>query len=79
MPDKQDAFLKKVCLIMESPTERSKYKDLDTFEEKISFLRGHFILNEMEIRLLERKYLLDSYTRDALLEKVDAIITRSDI
>jgi hypothetical protein len=73
-----DRFINKVELIMDSPTERNKYKDLNSFDDKLSFLRGHFIMDEMSIRLLERKYLLSESSRDSLLNTIEDIVLRSD-
>lgn len=63
---------------MDSPTERNKYKNLDTFEKKLSFLRSHFIMDEMSLRLLERKYLLSENSREYLMNVVEDIVTRSE-
>ncbi|UII24594.1 hypothetical protein LVD15_14810 [Fulvivirga maritima] len=73
-----DVFMNKVELIMESPTERNKYKGLDTINERLDFLRNHFIMNEMAVRLLERKYLLSEESRDDLLSTIDDIIKKWD-
>jgi len=74
-----DIFMDKVGLIMESPTERSKYKRLGTIEEKLDFLRSHFIMNELAIRLLERKYLLKENDRDKLIQEIDELIYKHDL
>jgi phage-related protein len=73
-----DRFISKVELIMDSPTERNKYKNLDNFEAKLSFLRSHFIMDEMSLRLLERKYLLSVSNRETLMLTIEDIVTRSD-
>jgi phage-related protein len=73
-----DRFISKVELIMDSPTERNKYKNLDSFEAKLSFLRSHFIMDEMSLRLLERKYLLSVSNRETLMLTIEDIVTRSD-
>lgn len=78
MPSSSDRFINKVELIMDSPTERNKYKNLDTFEKKLSFLRSHFIMDEMSLRLLERKYLLSENSREYLMNVVEDIVTRSE-
>ena len=78
MAQNPDRFLSKVELIMDSPTERNKFKKLNSFDEKISFLRGHFIMDEMSIRLLERKYLLNESNREALVNQLEDILLRSD-
>lgn len=78
MSSTSDRFINKVELIMDSPTERSKYKNLDTFEKKLSFLRSHFIMDEMSLRLLERKYLLSENSREYLMNVVEDIVTRSE-
>lgn len=78
MIEESDVFLSKVELIMESPTERTKYKKLTSIEDKLQFLRSHFIMNEMAIRLLERKYLLNVSERDKLMNEIDEIISRLD-
>lgn len=69
-----DPLLLKFQLIMESPTERNKYSNLNTFDEKIAFLQNHFIMKEMEVKLLERKYLLDKAGRKKLLQEIGRII-----
>ncbi|UII23700.1 hypothetical protein [Fulvivirga ligni] len=63
---------------MESPTERNKYKGLGSINDRLDFLRNHFIMNEMAIRLLERKYLLSEDSRDDLLSSIDDIIKKWD-
>ncbi|HNP17236.1 MAG TPA: hypothetical protein PKL31_02275 [Fulvivirga sp.] len=73
-----DRFISKVELIMDSPTERNKYKNLESFEAKLSFLRSHFIMDEMSIRLLERKYLLSAADREELMLSIEDIVTRLD-
>lgn len=78
MVQKVDSFISKVELIMDSPTERNKFKNLSDFEDKIAFLRGHFIMDEMSIRLLERKYLLSEKGRDLLLNQIEDIVLRSE-
>ncbi|MEQ8242674.1 MULTISPECIES: hypothetical protein [Fulvivirga] len=78
MSSSSDRFINKVELIMDSPTERNKYKNLDTFEKKLSFLRSHFIMDEMSLRLLERKYLLSENSREYLMNVVEDIVTRSE-
>lgn len=76
MAYQNDPLLSKVELIMESPTERRKYMDLKSFDEKISFIRDHFLLKEMEVKLLERRYLLDENGRYDLFREIDDIINR---
>lgn len=78
MLESTDRFISKVELIMDSPTERNKFKNLSSFDDKIAFLRGHFIMDEMSIRLLERKYLLSENSRDHLMQQIDKIVVRSD-
>ncbi len=78
MAQNSDRFLSKVELIMDSPTERNKFKQLSTFDDKIAFLRGHFIMDEMSIRLLERKYLLNESNRDSLVNQLEDIVLRSE-
>lgn len=79
MSTKNDPLMAKVELIMESPSERTKYLDLETFEDKINFLKNHFILKDVEIRMLERKYLLSPSKREELIEEVNDLIKRMDI
>lgn len=78
MSQNSDRFLSKVELIMDSPTERNKFKKLTSFDDKIGFLRGHFIMDEMSIRLLERKYLLSAANRDTLMNYIENIVLRSE-
>ncbi len=79
MSTKNDPLMAKVELIMESPSERSKYLDLETFEDKINFLKNHFILKDVEIRMLERKYLLSPSKREELIEEVNDLIKKMDL
>jgi len=78
MSEVVDIFLEKVVLIMESPTERNKYKELTQINAKLDFFRTHFIMNELAVRLLERKYLLNVQGRNALFEEIDALISKLD-
>lgn len=73
-----DILMSKVKMIMESPTERTKYQELTTFQEKLNFIRNHFIMNDMAIRLLERKYLLSNDKKEELMRSVDDIIDKID-
>ncbi|TRX60874.1 hypothetical protein FNH22_07470 [Fulvivirga sp. M361] len=70
--------MSKVRMIMESPTERTKYQEFTTFQEKLNFIKNHFIMNDMAVRLLERKYLLSSDKRDELIRTVEDIIDKID-
>lgn len=63
---------------MDSPTERNKFRVLENFEEKIAFLRGHFIMDELSIRLLERKYLLSPDSKDVLVRQIEYIFKRAE-
>jgi len=74
MSELNDPLMNKVRLIMESPSERSKYEQLDSFDEKISFLKNHFILKDVELRLLERRYLLSPEKREELIHEVNGLI-----
>ena len=65
-------------MIMESPTERSKYQDLTSFQEKLSFIKNHFIMNDLAIRLMERQYLLSEEKQHELMRTVDDIIAQAD-
>ncbi|QSE96453.1 hypothetical protein [Fulvivirga lutea] len=78
MTQNSDRFISKVELIMDSPTERNKFKGLTNFDDKIAFLRGHFIMDEMSIRLLERKYLLSEASRETLMNQIEDIVLRSE-
>ncbi|MEM9857627.1 MAG: hypothetical protein AAF843_09730 [Bacteroidota bacterium] len=62
---------------MESPTERSKYQELNSFQEKLSFIKNHFIMNDMAIRLMERQYLLNNEKKEELMRAVDDIIAQA--
>ncbi len=73
-----DILISKVQMIMESPTERAKYQELTSFQEKLSFIKNHFIMNDMAVRLLERRYLLNEDKRDELMRTVDDIIAKTD-
>jgi len=74
MSESNDPLMNKVQLIMESPSERSKYEQLSSFDEKISFLKNHFILKDVELRLLERRYLLSPDKREELIHEVNGLI-----
>lgn len=73
-----DILISKVRMIMESPTERAKYQELKTFQEKLQFIKNHFIMNDMAIRLMERQYLLSQEKKDDLMRTVDDIIAQAD-
>ncbi len=73
-----DILISKVQMIMESPTERSKYQELTTFQEKLAFIKNHFIMNDMAVRLMERRYLLSEEKKDELMRTVDDIIAQAD-
>lgn len=74
MDQESDILMQKVRFIMESPSERLKYKNLSSFKEKLVFLKSHFIMSDMAIRLLERQYLLSPQRQQELMDKVDSII-----
>lgn len=78
MSQSNDPLLAKVELIMESPSERSKYQTLASFDEKVDFLKNHFILKDVEIRLLERKWLLSPSRREELIYEVDNLIKKME-
>ena len=78
MSEVHDPLLDKVRLIMESPTERNRYHALLSLKEKIEFIRSHFILKDLEVRLLERKYLLSPGKTEELMEEVDRIIDQME-
>ena len=78
MDNNSDILTQKLEFIMESPTERVRYKNLATFKEKLDFLRNHFIMSDMAIRLMERQYLLSPSNQEKLMDKVDAIIERTE-
>ena len=73
-----DILISKVRMIMESPTERAKYQELKTFQEKLQFIKNHFIMNDMAIRLMDRQYLLSQDKKDDLMRTVDDIIAQAD-
>ncbi len=74
MDQESDILMQKVRFIMESPSERVKYKSLSSFKEKLVFLKSHFIMSDMAVRLLERQYLLSPQRQEELMNKVDSII-----
>jgi len=78
MSQSNDPLMAKVELIMESPSERNKYQQLESFEDKIDFLKNHFILKDVEIRMLERKWLLSPSRREELIYEVDGLIKRME-
>ncbi len=61
---------------MESPTERERFKELKTYKDKLNFLKNHFIMSDMAIRLMERQYLLSPGSQEELMKKIDQIISR---
>ena len=73
-----DVLMQKLEFIMESPTERNRYKKLRSYKDKLNFLKNHFIMSDMAIRLLERQYLLSPDTQEELMNKVDQIISRME-
>ncbi|MCA6073397.1 hypothetical protein [Fulvivirga sedimenti] len=73
-----DVLMQKLEFIMESPTERNRYKRLKSYKDKLNFLKNHFIMSDMAIRLLERQYLLSPDSQEELMNKVDQIISRME-
>jgi hypothetical protein len=71
-----DLLMQKLEFIMESPTERERYKQLKSYKDKLNYLKNHFIMSDMAVRLLERQYLLSPDTQDELMNKIDQIISR---
>lgn len=71
-----DLLMNKVQLILESPTEREKYKGLSSSDEKLSFLSNHFIMDDMSVRLIKRRYLLSKSYRDELVESIEDLIRK---
>ncbi len=78
MNDNIDILTQKIEFIMESPSERVRYKNLPTLKEKLNFLRSHFIMSDMAVRLMERQYLLSPSNQEALMDKVDEIIEKTE-
>lgn len=78
MDNNSDILTQKIEFIMESPSERVRYKNLPTFKEKLDFLRNHFIMSDMAIRLMERQYLLSPSSQEKLMDKVNGIIARTE-
>jgi hypothetical protein len=79
MDQEADILMQKVRFIMESPSERLKYKNLAAWQDKLHFLKTHFIMSDMAVRLLERQYLLSPDRRDELMSKVDQIIEKIEM
>jgi len=73
-----DLLIQKLEFIMESPTERERYKNLKSYKDKLNFLKNHFIMSGMAIRLLERQYLLSPDSQEDLMNRIDAIIARME-
>jgi len=73
-----DLLIQKLEFIMESPTERERYKNLKSYKDKLNFLKNHFIMSDMAIRLLERQYLLSPDSQEDLMNRIDAIIARME-
>lgn len=71
-----DLLMNKVQLILESPTEREKYKSLESADDKLSFLSNHFIMDDMTVRLIKRRYLLSEAYREELVQSIEDIIRK---
>ncbi len=78
MDKNTDILTQKIEFIMESPSERVRYKNLPTFKEKLDFLKNHFIMSDMAVRLMERQYLLSPSSQERLMDKVDDIIRKTE-
>jgi hypothetical protein len=76
MQSDSDMLLQKLEFILESPTERERFKELKTYKDKLNFLKNHFIMSDMAIRLMERQYLLSPDSQEELMNKIDQIIAR---
>ncbi|ELR73226.1 hypothetical protein C900_05275 [Fulvivirga imtechensis AK7] len=68
--------MNKVQLILESPTEREKYKNLESSDDKLSFLSNHFIMDDMTVRLIKRRYLLSEKYREELVQSIEDVIRK---
>ncbi|WP_040495496.1 hypothetical protein [Fulvivirga imtechensis] len=71
-----DLLMNKVQLILESPTEREKYKNLESSDDKLSFLSNHFIMDDMTVRLIKRRYLLSEKYREELVQSIEDVIRK---
>lgn len=71
-----DLLLNKVQLILESPTERSKYKSISTEDDRLAFFCNHFIMDDMSVRLIKRKYLLSQQYRAEFIQSIEEIIEK---
>lgn len=76
-PDSEsDLLMNKVQLILESPTERSKYKNINTEDDRLAFFCNHFIMDDMSVRLIKRRYLLSKRHREEFIQSIDEIIDK---
>ena len=73
-----DLLIQKLEFIMESPTERARYKQLKSYKDKLNFLKNHFIMSDMAVRLLERQYMLSPDTQEELMSRVESILARME-
>ena len=63
-------------------TDMDEYRDFILHKlasiKNIGNAQSHFVMNEMAIRLLERKYLLNAKDRNTLMKEIDDLISRED-
>ena len=77
--DTSATLMDKVELILDSPSERIKYKSIQKDADRVSFFSNHFIMDDMSVRLLKRKYLLSEKNRKEFLEVVDELIWKLEL
>ena len=74
-----DLLLKKFDLILGTSEDIETYEQKQTFEEKLQYIKDHFLIKEMEIKLLERRFLLSEERRQELIETLDHIIQKNKL
>ena len=72
-----DLLIKKFNLILGTSEDIETFEQKRTFEEKLQYIKDHFLIKEMEIKLLERRFLLSEERRQELIETLDAIISKN--
>lgn len=72
-----DLLIKKFNLILGTSEDIETYEQKKTFEEKLQYIKDHFLIKEMEVKLMERRFLLSEERRQELIETLDAIIAKN--
>ena len=72
-----DLLIKKFNLILGTSEDIETYEKKKTFEEKLQYIKDHFLIKEMEIKLMERRFLLSEERRNELIKTLDDIIAKN--